>query len=159
MGTPLLWAGFTLLVLVPLALDLGVFHRQAHKVRLGEAIAWNVVWTALALLFNGWVWWSFGAESGLEFLTGYLLERALALDNIFVFFVVFSAFAVPIAHQHRVLFWGIFGALVMRAVFVVLGAALLEAFHWVMYVFGGFLVLTGIKLLLQREAGLHPERN
>jgi tellurite resistance protein TerC len=158
-GTPILWAGFTLLVLVPLALDLGVFHRRAHEVRFGEAIAWNLVWIALALLFNGWVSWSFGAERGLEFLTGYLLERALAVDNIFVFFVVFSAFAVPPAYQHRVLFWGILGALVTRAVFIMLGAALIEAFRWVTYLFGGFLVLTGIKLFLQRAAELHPERN
>jgi tellurite resistance protein TerC len=158
-GTPILWAGFTLLVLVPLALDLGVFHRQAREVRFGEAIVWNLAWIALALLFNGWVSWSLGAERGVEFFTGYLLERALAVDNIFVFLVVFSAFAVPSAYQHRVLFWGILGALVMRAVFIVLGAVLLEAFHWVMYLFGGFLVLTGIKLLVQRAAEVHPERN
>ena len=158
-GTPGLWIGFTLFVLALLALDLGVFHRRAHEVRFREALAWNVVWIALALLFNGWVYWQFGADRGLEFLTGYLIERALAVDNIFIFLVVFSTFAVPAVYQYRVLFWGILGALVLRAVFILLGAALLAAFHWVMYVFGGFLVLTGIKLLLAANGEVHPERN
>jgi len=158
-GTPGLWIGFTLFVLALLALDLGVFHRRAHEVRFREALAWNVVWIVLALLFNGWVYWQFGADRGLEFLTGYLIERALAVDNIFIFLVVFSTFAVPAVYQYRVLFWGILGALVLRAVFILLGAALLAAFHWVMYVFGGFLVLTGIKLLLAANGEVHPERN
>ncbi len=158
-GTPGLWIGFTLFVLALLALDLGVFHRRAHEVRFREALAWNVVWIVLALLFNGWVYWQFGADRGLEFLTGYLIERALAVDNIFIFLVVFSTFAVPAVYQYRVLFWGILGALVLRAVFILLGAALLAAFHWVIYVFGGFLVLTGIKLLLAANGGVHPERN
>jgi len=158
-GTPSLWIGFTLFVLALLALDLGVFHRRAHEVRFREALAWNVVWIVLALLFNGWVYWQFGADRGLEFLTGYLIERALAVDNIFIFLVVFSTFAVPAVYQYRVLFWGILSALVLRAVFILLGAALLAAFHWVMYVFGGFLVLTGIKLLLAANGEVHPERN
>ena len=158
-GTPGLWIGFTLFVLALLALDLGVFHRRAHEVRFREALAWNVVWIVLALLFNGWVYWQFGADRGLEFLTGYLIERALAVDNIFIFLVVFSTFAVPAVYQYRVLFWGILGALVLRAVFILLGAALLAAFHWVMYAFGGFLVLTSIKLLLAANGGVHPERN
>ena len=158
-GTPGLWIGFTLFVLALLALDLGVFHRRAHEVRFREALAWNVVWIVLALLFNGWIYWQFGANRGLEFLTGYLIERALAVDNIFIFLVVFSTFAVPAVYQYRVLFWGILGALVLRAVFILLGAALLAAFHWVMYVFGGFLVLTGIKLLLAANGEVHPERN
>jgi len=158
-GTPGLWIGFTLFVLALLALDLGVFHRRAHEVRFREALAWNVVWIVLALLFNGWVYWQFGADRGLEFLTGYLIERALAVDNIFIFLIVFSTFAVPAVYQYRVLFWGILGALVLRAIFILLGAALLAAFHWVMYVFGGFLVLTCIKLLLAANGGVHPERN
>jgi len=158
-GTPGLWIGFTLFVLALLALDLGVFHRRAHEVRFREALAWNVVWIVLALLFNGWIYWQFGANRGLEFLTGYLIERALAVDNIFIFLVVFSTFAVPAVYQYRVLFWGILGALVLRAVFILLGAALLAAFHWVMYAFGGFLVLTSIKLLLAANGGVHPERN
>jgi len=142
-----------------LALDLGVFHRQAHKVSIKEALIWSVVWMTLALVFNAGVYFWFGPTRGLEFLTGYLIEKALAVDNIFVFAVIFSYFAVPIAYQHRVLFWGILGALVLRAIFIVLGAALLQKFHWIMYLFGGFLILTGIKLLLQRDAEIHPERN
>jgi tellurite resistance protein TerC len=158
-GTPALWAGFTLFILGMLALDLGVFHRKAHEVRLKEALAWSMVWVALALAFTWGVFHWFGPQRGLEFLTGYLIEKALAVDNIFVFLVLFSTFAVPTVYQHRVLFWGILGALVMRAVFILLGAALIARFHWVLYVFGAILVLTGIKLLVQRNAAPHPERN
>lgn len=158
-GTPGLWAGFTGFILGMLALDLGVFHRKAHAIRLKEALGWSAVWIALALAFNWGVFHWFGPQRGLEFLTGYLIEKALAVDNIFVFLVLFSTFAVPTAYQHRVLFWGILGALVMRAVFIFLGAALIQRFHWVLHVFGVILVLTGIKLLLQRNAEVHPERN
>lgn len=158
-GTPGLWAGFTGFILGLLALDLGVFHRKAHAIRLKEALGWSAVWIALALAFNWGVFHWFGPQRGLEFLTGYLIEKALAVDNIFVFLVLFSTFAVPTAYQHRVLFWGILGALVMRAVFIFLGAALIQRFHWVLHVFGVILVLTGIKLLLQRNAEVHPERN
>jgi tellurite resistance protein TerC len=158
-GTPGLWLGFTAFVLALLALDLGVFHRKAHEVTTREALTWSVVWISLALLFNvGLTYW-YGRERGMEFLTGFLIEKALAVDNIFVFAVVFSTFAVPPALQHRVLFWGILGALVMRAIFIAAGAALIHQFHWIMYVFGGFLVLTGIKLFLQREEEMHPEQN
>ena len=158
-GTPVLWIGFTLLVLAMLGLDLGVFHRRAHEVRVKEALLWTVVWISVALLFNVGVYFWFGSERALEFLTGYLIEKALSVDNIFVFLVLFSYFAVPPALQHRVLFWGIVGALVMRAVFILLGAALLQSFHWVIYIFGAFLVFTGVKLLLQRGSEVHPERN
>lgn len=158
-GTPLLWVGFTLFVLAMLALDLGVFHRRAHEVRMREAVAWTLVWIALALVFNVGVYFWFGGERALEFLTGYIIEKALSVDNIFVFLVIFSYFAVPPAFQHRVLFWGVLGALIMRAVFIVLGAALLQRFHWVMYIFGAFLVFTAIKLFLQRASEVHPERN
>lgn len=158
-GTPLLWAGFTLFVLAMLALDLGVFHHRAHAVSVREALVWTLVWIALALLFNVGVYFWFGPERALEFLTGYLIEKALSVDNIFVFLVIFSYFAVPPAFQHRVLFWGILGALIMRAIFIVLGAALLQKFHWVIYVFGAFLVFTGVKLLCQRASEVHPERN
>lgn len=158
-GTPSLWIGFTVFVLALLALDLGVFHRQAHAVRAREALSWSIVWISLALLFNAGVYTWFGPERGLEFLTGFLIEKALAVDNIFVFVVLFSYFAVPASLQHKVLFWGILGALVMRAIFIFLGAALLQHFHWVMYVFGAFLVLTGIKLFKQNEMDVHPERN
>jgi tellurite resistance protein TerC len=158
-GSPVLWVAFTGFVLAMLALDLGVFHRKAHAVKFKEALTWSVVWVGLALAFNVGVWWVFGPTKGLEFLTGYLIEKALSVDNVFVFLVLFSFFAVPAAYQHRVLFWGILGALVMRAVFIVAGAALLARFHWIMYVFGAILLLTGVKLLLQKNAELHPERN
>jgi tellurite resistance protein TerC len=158
-ATPWMWAGFTLFVLAMLALDLGVFHRQAHAVKVREAAIWSVVWISLALAFNGWIASAFGAQRALEFLSGYLIEKALAVDNIFVFIVIFSSFRIPAAYQHRVLFWGILGALVMRAAFIFLGAALLTRFHWIMYVFGAFLLLTGIKLLIQRDSEPHPEHN
>ncbi len=158
-GTPGLWIGFTVFVLVMLALDLGVFHRKAHVVRVREALVWTSVWISLALLFNLGVATAFGGEVGLEFLTGYLIEKALSVDNIFVFLVVFSYFKVPATLQHRVLFWGILGALVMRAVFIVLGAALLQRFHWIVYIFGGFLIFTGIKLLVQGDDEVDPEKN
>ena len=158
-GTPALWIGFTLFVLAMLALDLGVFHRKAHAVSVKEAAAWSGVWVALALAFGGLVRHWFGAERGLEYLTGYVIEKSLAVDNIFVIVVLFGSFAVPAAWQHRVLFWGILGALVMRAAFILAGAALISRFHWVMYVFGGLLVLTGIKLFVQRSVEPHPERN
>jgi tellurite resistance protein TerC len=158
-GTPILWVGFTLFVLAMLALDLGVFHRKAHEVHVREALIWTAVWVSLALVFNLGVYVWFGPERGLEFLTGYLIEKALSVDNIFVFIVIFSIFAVPPRLQHRVLFWGILGALLMRALFIVLGATLLNKFHWVAYLFGAFLVFTGIKLLVQRTAEIHPERN
>jgi tellurite resistance protein TerC len=158
-GTPGLWIGFTIFVLAMLALDLGVFHRRAHAISIKEALLWSIVWMALAFTFNAGVYSWFGATRGLEFLTGYLIEKALAVDNIFVFAVIFSYFAVPVAYQHRVLFWGILGALVLRAIFIVLGAALLQKFHWVIYIFGAFLILTGVKLLLQGDDEIHPERN
>jgi tellurite resistance protein TerC len=158
-GTPALWLGFVGFVLAMLALDLGVFHRQAHEVRLREAAVWSAVWVSLAAVFNVLVYHWFGAERGLEFTTGYLIEKALAVDNIFVFYAIFAYFAVPSAYQHRVLFWGILGALVMRAIFIFAGAALLQQFHWLMYVFGGVLVVTAVKLFVMTEEGIHPERN
>ena len=158
-GTPFLWLGFILLVLALLAFDLAVFHRQAHKVRVGEAFLWSAVWIALALVFNLGVYFWFGPDHGLEFLTSYLVEKALSVDNIFVFLIIFGYFAVPAAFQHRVLFWGILGALLMRAVFILLGAALLQKFHWVIYIFGVFLIVTAIKLLVQHGNQVHPERN
>ncbi len=158
-GTPALWIGFTVFVLAMLALDLGVFHRRAHEVGAKEAAIWSVVWISLALLFNLGIYAWFGSERALEFSTGYLIEKALAMDNLFVFMVIFSYFAVPPAYQHRVLFWGILGALITRAVFILAGAALLEAFHWAIYLLGAFLVLTGLKLLFRRDEEVHPERN
>jgi tellurite resistance protein TerC len=158
-GTPVLWIGFTAFVVAMLVLDLSVFHRRAHEVRMREALLWTGVWIGMALLFNLGVYLGFGARTGLEFLTGYLIEKALSVDNLFVFLVIFAYFRVPGALQHRVLFWGILGALVTRAIFILLGAALLHRFHWVVYIFGGFLVFTGIKLLFQGESEVHPEHN
>ena len=158
-GTPALWLGFTAFVIALLALDLGVFHRNAHEVSVKEASIWSAVWISLALLFNALVLHWFGPERGLEFLTGYLIEKALAVDNIFVIYAIFAYFAVPAAYQHRVLFWGILGALVMRAIFIFAGAALIQQFHWVMYVFGAILVFTAVKLFLLKDEGLEPEKN
>ena len=158
-GSPLLWAGFIGLVLALLALDLGVFHRGARETSLREAAVWSTAWIGLALAWNGLVVHWFGAERGLEFLTGYLIEKALAVDNLFVFYAIFAYFAVPAALQHRVLFWGVLGALVLRAVFILLGAALLAKFHWVMSVFGAILLFTAFKLIAMGDEGFHPERN
>lgn len=152
------WLAFNAFVLAMLALDLGVFHRRAHVVGLREAGAWSAVWVTLALVFNAGIWAYAGSGPALEFLTGYLVEKSLAVDNIFVFVMLFSYFAVPAAYQHRVLFWGILGALVMRGAFIAAGAYVLEQWHWVIYVFGALLVLTGIKMALKREQ-VELERN
>ncbi len=158
-GSPLLWGGFTLLILSMFVLDLGVFHRKAHAIRPREALVWVLICVGLAALFNLCVWRCFGSQKALEFLTGYLIEEALSIDNLFVFMVVFSSFSVPPAYQHRVLFWGIVGALVMRGIFIVVGAALIHTFHWVVFIFGGFLVITGVKFLSQKETRIHPQQN
>ncbi len=158
-GNPWLWAGFLGFVGAMLALDLGVFHKKAHEVSLKEAAIWSAVWVGFAILFAGGIWHFFGGERALEFATGYVIENALSVDNLFVFVAVFSAFAIPAALQHRVLFWGILGALVMRALFILVGSALLAQFHWVMYVFGGILLFTAVKLFVQREEKPEPEKN
>ncbi|HYC00915.1 MAG TPA: TerC family protein [Candidatus Limnocylindrales bacterium] len=158
-GSPMLWSAFLAFVLAMLAIDLGVFHRNAHEVSVKEAAAWSAIWFVLAVIFNLGVYSWFGTERALEFATGYLIEKALAVDNIFVFVVIFSAFSVPARYQHRVLFWGVIGALVMRAAFIFAGAAFLQRFHWGIYVFGAILAITGIKLLLQRHEEMHPEQN
>ncbi|BDU78392.1 TerC family protein [Mesoterricola sediminis] len=154
-----MWAGFLAFVFAMLALDLGVFHRKAHRVGLREAAVWSAVWVACALVFGALLWKGFGPQKGMEFLAGYLIEKALSVDNIFVFVLIFGAFSVPDAYQHRVLFWGILGALAMRAAFVGLGAALLAKFHAVLYVFGGFLLITGIKMLLAKDLAFDPRAN
>ena len=158
-GTPVLWVGFTAVILTLLALDLFVFHRKAHTVTLKEAGLWTVGWVSLALLFNAFIYAWAGTDAGLSFSAGYLVELALSVDNMFVFALIFGMFAVPPAYQHRVLFWGILGALVMRFVFILTGAALLETFHWIIYVFGAFLIFTGIKILRQREHTMDLEHN
>jgi TerC family integral membrane protein len=155
----LLWIIFNLFVLAMLALDLGVFHRTAHVIHVREALAWCALWVTLALLFNLGIFLRLGSEPALEFLTGYLLEYSLSVDNIFVFLMILTYFRVPYLHQHKVLFWGILGALIMRALFILTGITLIQKFHWIMYIMGGFLVLTGIKMALQKDAEINPERN
>jgi tellurite resistance protein TerC len=145
------WIVFNVFVLGMLALDLGVFHRKAHVVGLREALVWSGIWIGLALLYNVWIWHSRGPEKGLEFLTGYLVEKSLSVDNVFVFALIFTTFRVPEQYQHRVLFWGILGALVMRAIMIAIGAALLREFHWLIYLFGAALVATGIRMGLHHD--------
>jgi tellurite resistance protein TerC len=152
-GSPAHWAGFLGFVAVMLALDLGVFHRKAHVVRMKEALGWSLVWVSLALAFNVLVWRWYGPRAGLDFLTGYLVEKSLSVDNIFVFVVIFGSLSIPAVHQHRVLFWGILSALVLRAGMIFAGTALLHRFHWLVYVFGAFLVVTAVKLVLAWRSG------
>jgi tellurite resistance protein TerC len=154
-----LWIAFNVLVLGLLALDLFVFHREAHEVRVREAAGWTAFWIVLALLFNAGVYVFMGPGKGLEFLTGYVIEKALSVDNIFVFVMVFAYFGVPAKYQHRVLFWGILGALVMRGAMIGAGAYLIQQFHWVIYIFGGFLVLTGIRMATHDHHDIEPEAN
>lgn len=154
-----LWVGFNAFVLIMLALDLGVFHRKAHVVSFREAIGWTVAWVTLALIFNIGVAHFAGPEKAVEFLTGYVIEYSLSVDNIFVFALLFSYFSVPPMYQHRVLFWGILGALVMRATMIGAGVVLITKFAWIIYVFGAFLILTGIKMIVKREEQIHPEQN
>ena len=153
------WAAFMLFIVVMLALDLGVFHRESHEIRLKEALTWCAVWFSLAMTFNAIVWWWLGAEPAKLWLAGYLVEIALSVDNVFVFIVIFSFFRVPKVHQHRVLVWGIIGAAIMRFVFILAGISLMERFHWLIYVFGVFLVFTGIKLALPHQDEVNPEKN
>lgn len=155
----LVWVGFNLFVLAMLALDLGIFHRRAHTVSVGEALKWSGVWITLALLFNTGLYVVEGQEIALAFFTGYILEKSLSVDNLFVFLLVFSYFRVPQVYQHNVLFWGILGALLMRAVMIGVGAALVHRFHWILYFFGAFLVISGIKMALHKDEELHPEDN
>ena len=159
MDTILPWVGFNIFVLAMLAVDLGVFHKEAHQVSIKEAAIWSVVWITLALIFNFGIYYFMGAQAGLEFLTGYLIEKALSVDNIFVFVLVFSYFRVPAQYQHRVLFWGILGALVMRGAMIGAGAYLIHQFHWIIYIFGAFLVFTGIRMATQTEHEIEPEAN
>ena len=168
-GTIWLWIGFNLFVLALLALDLGVFHRKSHIVSAKEAITWSLVWISLSLIFNAGIYFFWdrlmpdstysNSEAALAFFTGYLIEKSLSVDNIFVFILIFSYFGVPAAYQHRVLFWGILGALVMRGILIAVGAALLKEFHWLIYVFGAFLIFTGIRMALQRNEEVQPEHN
>jgi tellurite resistance protein TerC len=159
MGTPYLWVGFNLFVLLAIALDLGVFHRKAHKVEVREALMWSAIWIGLALAFGYFVWRWYGPQRGLEYYTGYLIEKALSIDNLFVFLVTFRSFKVDQRVQHRVLEWGIIGALIMRGVMIAAGAALLARFTWILMVFGVFLIYTGIHMIWKRDKEVHYERN
>ena len=154
----LAWVVFSVIVLSMLAIDLGVFHRKAHKESMREAIAWSAVWISVALLFNLGVFFAFGRQKGMEFLAAYLIEKSLSVDNIFVFVALFTYFSVERVYQHRVLFWGILGALIMRAIFVFAGLALIERFQWITYLLGAFLVFTGFKFA-KEETEVNPERN
>ena len=153
------WIGFHIFIFLMLALDLGVFHKHTHKVPVKEAVIWSIVWISLAMAFNLFVFFEFGKTKALEFLTGYVIEYSLSVDNIFVFILIFSYFAVKDQYQHKILFWGIIGALVMRGIFIFAGVALITRFHWIVIIFGGFLVFTGIRMLFQKEAEVDPEKN
>ena len=153
------WGGFLLFVIALLALDLGLFQRKNHIIGIRESLFWTGFWIFLALLFNLGIYWVKGPQVGLEFLTGYLLEKSLSLDNLFVFILVFNYFGVHPLHQHKVLFWGILGALIMRGIFVIVGVALVRQFEWMLYLFGVFLVLTGIKMFFEKGKEIHPEKN
>jgi tellurite resistance protein TerC len=157
LASPAEWLGFAVLVTAVLAIDLGIVNRKAHVVEPREALVWTGVWVALALCFGAFVWQRFGVAPAQEFITGYAIEKALSVDNLFVMYAVFSAFSIPPIYQHRVLFWGIIGAVVMRTIMVFAGVALLSRFHWLIFVFGGFLVLTGIKMLVRKDDRPHPE--
>lgn len=164
-----MWIGFNLFVLAMLALDLGVFHRHAHTVSVKEATIWSVVWISLALVFNAGIYFFWqqlvptsaysNSDAALSFFTGYLIEKSLSVDNIFVFVLIFSYFSVPAQYQHRILFWGIIGALLMRAALILVGATLIKEFHWIIWVFGAFLIFTGIKMAFHKNEELHPEQN
>ena len=155
----LFWILFNVFVVAMLVLDLGVFHRRAHTVKFREALVWSLVWVALAAIFAVVVYFWHGRTPTLEFVTGYVIELSLSVDNLFVFLLIFRYFQVPPGHQHKVLFWGILGALIMRAIFIAAGVGLIQRFHWIVYVFGAFLVYSGFKLFRQGEAEIHPEKN
>jgi len=160
MDTPIIfWILFNAFVLLMLALDLGVFHRKTHEISLKEALTWTFVWISLALVFNAIIFYWRGRQQALEFLTGYLVEKALSIDNIFVFIMIFTYFQIPAKYQHKVLFWGVLGALLMRVVFIFAGVALIEKFHFAIYIFGALLIYTGYKMFYHNNAKIEPEKN
>jgi tellurite resistance protein TerC len=158
-NSPLLWSAFSAFILAMLALDIVVFHRKPHAVKLREALGWTALWVALAMAFCAGVYYYRGTQAGTEFLTGYLIEESLSVDNLFVFLLIFRYFRVPAEYQHGVLFWGILGALTMRLVFILAGVALLDRFHWLIYLFGGLLVYSGFHLWSGQDREVHPDRN
>jgi tellurite resistance protein TerC len=153
------WIGFHVFIFFMLALDLGVFNKRTHVIPVKEAITWSAVWIFLALVFDVFVYFEFGKTRALEFITGYVIEYSLSVDNIFIFILIFTYFAVPAKYQHKILFWGILGALIMRGIFIFAGVALITKFHWIVVIFGGFLLFTGIRMLFQKETEVHPEKN
>ena len=155
----ILWTAFNVFVLGMLALDLGVFHKKSEEITVKNALVWTGVWITLAMCFNFFVYKYFGKEQAIEFLTGYVIEKSLSVDNIFVIILIFSYFHVPTAYQHKVLFWGILGALVMRVIFIFAGIELIHQFHWLIYIFGGFLIITGLRMIFAAEEKLQPEKN
>ncbi len=155
----MLWVSFNIFILILLALDLGVFHKRSHVIGIRESIIWSIIWVLIALAFNLLIYWWRGPEVAMEFAAGYLIERSLSVDNLFVFMVIFAYFQVPARHQYRVLFWGILMALVLRALFIVTGITLMERFDWLVYVFGAFLIFTGLKLALQKDGHVDPGNN
>ena len=155
----LLWIAFNVFVLGMLAVDLGIFHRKAHAVSIKEATTWSVVWIALAMIFNLGIYYTWGQEKALEFLTGYVIEKSLSVDNLFVFLMIFQYFATPAEYQHRVLFWGILGALVMRGLMIGVGVVVIREFEWVLYAMGGFLLFSGTKMMFAGDEDVDPERN
>ena len=160
METPIIfWMLFNVFVLLMLALDLGVFHRKTHEVSLKEALIWTFIWVSLALIFNAIIFYWRGRQQALEFFTGYLVEKALSVDNIFVFIMIFTYFQIPSKYQHKVLFWGILGALLMRVIFIFAGVALIEKFHFTIYLFGALLIYTGYKMFYHNNAKIDPEKN
>lgn len=155
----LFWIGFIVLIFILLALDLGVFNRKAHVIKMKEAILLSLFWISISVMFNIWIYFQFGKQKAFEFLTGYVIEKALSVDNLFVFIMIFSYFHVSSVYQHKILFWGILGALIMRAMFIAAGVTLIEQFHAVIYIFGAFLVITGIKMAFMGDKKIEPEKN
>jgi tellurite resistance protein TerC len=155
----IMWLGFALLLVIMFTLDLGVFSRRSHEIKFREAIVWMLVWVSLAFAFNVWIYFYLGPTKALEFFTGYVIEESLSVDNLFVFIMIFSYFKMGKAHQPKILKWGIIGALVMRGVFIFAGIGLLERFHWMVYIFGGLLVFTGVKMAFGKEGRIEPEKN
>lgn len=158
-ATIYVWIGFLAFVLLMLALDLGVFHRKSHEVKIKEALIWSVVWISMAMVFNYGLYVYMGEIKAMEFLTGYVIEKSLSIDNLFVFIMIFSYFNVDTKYQHKVLFWGILGALIMRAIFIFAGVALISKFHWIIYLFGAFLIFTGAKMLVHKDEKIDPNKN
>lgn len=158
-ATIYVWIGFLAFVLLMLALDLGVFHRKSHEIKIKEALIWSFVWISMAMVFNYGIYVFMGEIKAMEFLTGYVIEKSLSIDNLFVFIMIFSYFNVDKKYQHKVLFWGIIGALIMRSIFIFAGVALINKFHWIIYIFGAFLIFTGAKMLFQKDEKMDPNKN